>query len=215
MPARIITLLADDLQPAANETRLRELVEATYDRPADRAAIIDALDVAKRAHEGQFQKRKSEKTGLEHIPYLNHPVRVALMAIELGLSAEVAQASLLHDVVEDTKVTVEDLAKRFSPAVLDLVADLTKLNTETRAEYLDRVAKLGGESSTVKCLDRIHNLLRAFSTQDPDYIARYQKETDEIYVPKRAKNEALAPLRALFDMLLTDLEGYRQTLTRS
>jgi hypothetical protein len=211
-PERAVALVAEDLRPRENVAALRAEVEAAFSRPADRDRILRALDVAVEAHAGQTQRRKSEKAGLDHIPYANHPVQLARMTIRLGGSAEAVQAALLHDVVEDTPVGLDALARDFSAPVLGLVTALTKRKDETRAEYLDRVAHMDGDAALLKALDRVHNLTRAFSTQDPAYLDRYLAETETIYRPKFEKLEALAALRPRFEGLIEDLRTYRAAL---
>ncbi len=212
VPPGILAALSDDLRPQANEAALRALVAERFEG-ADATKILAALDVAIEAHRGQTQKRKSEATGLDHIPYANHPIQLAKMAIlDVPMSAEGVQAALLHDVVEDTVWTLDRLGETFSPKVLELVADLTKNGDETRAEYLARVDGLGGESKLIKCIDRLHNLLRGFSTEDPMYLGRYIDETTRIYVPKIDHTDALAPVAGKFHEVLDAIVAYRDAL---
>ena len=92
-----------------------ELLEKTiksYNSAADFAQIRAAFDVADKAHGGQ--KRKSGE------PYIIHPLAVAqIVAEELRLDSESIEAALLHDVLEDTDMTWDQLAKQFSPTVAD------------------------------------------------------------------------------------------------
>jgi len=212
VPKDIVLMLEADLRPEHNAKAFREEVLRRFPDPADRKALLRALEVAERAHEGQTQTRKSEAGGLSHIPYVNHSIQVARLAMsELGLSASSVQAALLHDVVEDTKVGLRELSAEFSPPVLDVVRDLTKRKDEERAVYLERVSKLEGDAAALKGLDRVHNLLRAFTTRDPDYLDRYIRESHGVYAPKFRK-EPLSALEPLFTHLLSSLEAYRDAL---
>lgn len=206
----VVAIVASDLRPAENEKALMRAVEARFS-PSEVKQVRRALEVARPAHAGQTQKRKKEKEGLDHIPYFNHCLQVARMALDLGGSAHMVQASLLHDVVEDTPVGMADLRRDFAPPVLDMVRDVTRGEEESRPDYLDRVSRLGVASSSLKALDRLHNLVRSFSTRDPAYLSRYLDETTKVYRPKMEKPE-LAPLRPLFEKLLGEMKRLRETL---
>ena len=73
-------------------------------KPYDREKILAAYELAKEAHEGQF-RRSGE-------PYITHPVAVATILIELGMDTDSIVGALLHDVVEDTSVTLEEVSKK-------------------------------------------------------------------------------------------------------
>ncbi|MEL7367925.1 MAG: HD domain-containing protein [Myxococcota bacterium] len=206
----IVSIVASDLRPSDNEAALMTAVRARF-TPAEGEQIGKALEVARRAHAGQTQKRKSEKDGLDHIPYFNHCLQVARMTLDLGGDAEMVQASLLHDVVEDTPVTMAELQKSFTDRVLEMVGDVTRGNDESRADYLDRVTKLGPASSSLKALDRLHNLVRSFSTRDPEYLSRYLEETKRIYRPKMQSAD-LSPLRPLFEKLISEMDALKKKL---
>lgn len=100
-----------------------ELLEKTvrgYNPAADIAQIRAAFEFANEAH--QEQKRKSGE------PYITHPLAVAqIVAEELRLDSESIEAALLHDVIEDTAATEEQVAKLFSPTVAALVEGVSKL----------------------------------------------------------------------------------------
>ena len=94
-----------------------------YYHAADVNKINDAFEVANKAHQGQF--RASGR------PYITHPTIVADTLIDLGMDVSTICAALLHDTVEDTYVTDEDLRKRFGDEIADLVAGVTKLEKIT------------------------------------------------------------------------------------
>ena len=112
-------------------------------------------------HLGQIRKA----TG---VPYFEHPVAVALMLDRAGFDEDVVIAGLLHDVVEDTAATLEDVAARFGPDVREMVEGCTevKLDAEGRKRpWIDRkrdhLAALVGASTTVWAIilaDKLHNL---------------------------------------------------------
>ena len=99
------------------ETTLKKIKE-TY-APADQEVLLKAYAYAEEAHANQ--KRASGE------PYFIHPCAVAEILIDLGLDAATIAAALLHDVIEDTDVTAEDIKKEFGEEVLTLVASVTKL----------------------------------------------------------------------------------------
>lgn len=83
-------------------------------------AIARALAFARSAHEGQWRKSGE--------PYIVHPIGVARITAELGGDVPAVVAALLHDTVEDTGVSLTEIAKRFSPLVAEVVDGLTKLD---------------------------------------------------------------------------------------
>ena len=165
-----------------------ELLEKTvrgYNPSADFAQIRAAFDYADKCHEGQ--KRKSGE------PYIIHPLAVAqIVAEELKLDSESIEAALLHDVIEDTPATHEDVAKLFSPTVADLVEGVSKL---TRIQYatkedeqMENLRKMLIAMSKdirvilIKISDRLHNM-RTMEYQSPPKQKQKSLETMEIYAP--------------------------------
>ena len=90
-----------------------------YNPGYDMGFIEKAYDLAEEMHRGQLRKSGE--------PYLIHPMAVAEILAELGMDEETIAAGLLHDVVEDTSYTTEELAKNFGDEVADLVDGVTKL----------------------------------------------------------------------------------------
>lgn len=120
--------------------------------------IMDALVIASHAHRDQRRKVIAE-------PYINHPIRVAAAAQLAGLSLDAIVAAILHDVIEDTPITLSDLEQDITPRALHLVDLLTKwwddqdheAAAEYKYEYYHRI--LGDpEAVTIKVLDRVDNL---------------------------------------------------------
>ena len=165
-----------------------DLLEKTvrgYNPAADFAQIRAAFDYANKCHEGQ--KRKSGE------PYIIHPLAVAqIVAEELKLDSESIEAALLHDVIEDTPATHEDVAKLFSPTIADLVEGVSKL---TRIQYatkedeqMENLRKMLIAMSKdirvilIKISDRLHNM-RTMEYQSPAKQKQKSLETMEIYAP--------------------------------
>jgi (p)ppGpp synthase/HD superfamily hydrolase len=122
------------------------------------STMIDrAIGFASREHEGQYRKSVG-------VPYIAHPMGVATILLQMGCRQEVVAAALLHDTVEDTDVTIQEICERFGQEVADIVAGCTELpqkyfNWEERK--LDMIGKLRNASLEVKLVaaaDKYHNL---------------------------------------------------------
>ena len=122
--------------------------------------IKRAFFLAKEAHEG-VRRRSGE-------PYLLHPIAVAKIVIEeIGLGVKSVVAALLHDVVEDTEYSVEDMERIFGPKIASMVDGLTKMSgvfnadTSEQAEYFRKVLLTLSDDVRViliKIADRLHNM---------------------------------------------------------
>ena len=157
----------------------------SYNPSADFAQIRAAFEFAQEAHKDQ--KRKSGE------PYIIHPLAVAqIVAEELRLDSESIMAALLHDVIEDTGATHEDVARIFSPTIADLVEGVSKL---TRIQYatkedeqMENLRKMLIAMSKdirvilIKIADRLHNM-RTMEYQTPMKQKQKSLETMEIYAP--------------------------------
>ncbi len=157
----------------------------SYNPGADFAHIRQAYEYAA-AHHGQ-QKRKDGS------PYVTHPLSVAqILAEELHLDSESIMAALLHDTIEDTDATHEDIAKLFSPTVADLVEGVSKLTrvqyTSKEEEQMENLRKMLMAMSKdirvilIKIADRLHNM-RTMEYQTPAKQKQKSYETMEIYAP--------------------------------
>ncbi len=151
--------------------------------------IQHAIDIAKEAHEGQFRK-----TGE---PYIVHPLAVKKILEEWGMDEDTVIAGVLHDTVEDTDLTLEDIKREFGESVAFLVDGVTKLNTarngmrdidtylpETKDNFLRLMIALGDDIRVliIKLADRLHNL-RTLSALPPDKQRKIAKETLEVFAP--------------------------------
>ncbi len=157
----------------------------SYHPSSDLEMITRAYELAKDAH--KEQKRKSGE------PYLIHPVCVAIILAQLEMDKETIVGGLLHDVVEDTKYTTEDLAEMFSEeiaALVDGVTKLTQLNyssdkLELQAENLRKMFLAMAKDIRViiiKLADRLHNM-RTMQFMKPEKQKEKSRETMDIYAP--------------------------------
>lgn len=150
----------------------------------DKDFVIKAYNFALKAHENQ--KRESGE------PYINHPVDVACILAEMGMDTSTITAGILHDVIEDTNFSYEDITNLFSKEVADLVEGVTKLEKiayKTKEEQqADNVRKMLLAMAKdirviiIKLADRLHNIrtLKYKAVQKQKQIA---KETLDIYAP--------------------------------
>jgi len=155
-----------------------------YLRPTDIGRIEDAYQFSDSAHHGQ--KRKSG------IPYISHPLAVAEIIAGWQLDAQAVMAALLHDVMEDTEVTKQEISNRFGPPVAELVDGLSKLDRiefqskeDAQAENFRKMLLAMVRDVRViliKLADRLHNM-RTLDAVSPEQRRRVARETMEIYAP--------------------------------
>lgn len=210
----IIRAIEENLQWETNEEKFCALVEAKFEAD-DQAKILKALEIARQSHEGQFYAKPGEETtrGLDAVPYVNHCVVVATLALQAGLSPEAVQAALLHDTVEDTDTTIESLKMEgFSQNTLTIIQDLTIREGESRDAYLERTKQLKGVSKIIKHFDRYDNLMRAFTRKNPEYHARYIQESKTYFMDGFLEIPELEPQAMMFDLLLKELDKYRKKI---
>ena len=176
-----------DLENKAIAREYKELLRISYQTLTldDKKIIRKAFDVAVDAH--KEQRRKSGEA------YIFHPIAVAkIVASEIGLGATSIAAALMHDVVEDTNITVEDIAKMFNPKVAQLVEGLTKIsqvkkdmNVSMQAENFRKMLLTLNDDVRViliKLADRLHNMQTMDSM--PEYKqVKIASETLYIYAP--------------------------------
>jgi len=208
---------------------LNAVLDAFYEGHPEREGaelILDAFDLSAEAHEGQF--RKSGEA------YIHHPLAVARIVASQGLDAVSISAALLHDAVEDTKVSLEDLVDRFGPDVASIVDGVTKLErvkfdskehqqAATMRKMLVAMAK-DIRVIIIKLADRLHNM-RTIAAMPEWKQERTARETLDIYAPlahrigmQELKNEledlcfaAIHPRRyAELDTLVTLTDPERQ-----
>ncbi|MFZ2301383.1 MAG: bifunctional (p)ppGpp synthetase/guanosine-3',5'-bis(diphosphate) 3'-pyrophosphohydrolase [Gallionella sp.] len=157
---------------------------SAYLKPQDVAYVRDAIAFGHAAHQGQTRQSGD--------PYISHPIAVARILTTLHLDVQAIIAALLHDVVEDTEVTAEQIAERFGKPVAELVDGLSKLERirfETRedaeAENFRKMLLAMARDVRViliKLADRLHNM-RTLGSMPHDKSERIARETMEIYAP--------------------------------
>ena len=156
-----------------------------YNPSANFQQIRQAYEFARDLHGTQLRKDGS--------PFITHPLAVAqIVAEELHLDSESIEAALLHDTIEDTAATHEQLAKLFSPTVADLVEGVSKLTrvhyTSKEEEQMENLRKMLMAMSKdirvilIKISDRLHNM-RTMEYQTPEKQKQKSFETMEIYAP--------------------------------
>ncbi|RTY66196.1 bifunctional (p)ppGpp synthetase/guanosine-3',5'-bis(diphosphate) 3'-pyrophosphohydrolase [Flavobacterium sp. GSP27] len=165
----------------------KELLRISYQTLSDedKKLIRKAFDVSVEAH--KEQRRKSGEA------YIFHPIAVAkIVASEIGLGATSIAAALLHDVVEDTPTTIQDIERLFNPKVAQIVEGLTKismvqrdLNVSMQAEnFRKMILTLNDDVRVIliKLADRLHNMQTMDSMQE-DKQTKIASETLYIYAP--------------------------------
>ena len=156
-----------------------------YHPSTDIAMIEKAYHLARDAHKGQVRKSGEE--------YIIHPLCVAIILADLELDKETIVAGLLHDVAEDTVMTIDEIAEEFSPEVALLVDGVTKLGqlsynvdkVDVQAENLRKMFLAMAKDIRViliKLADRLHNM-RTLKYMTPEKQKEKARETMEIYAP--------------------------------
>lgn len=166
------------------DKQLQELIEKIkrYAPNGDLDLIEKAYYYGKKAHEGQLRKSGE--------PYFIHPIAVANILCDMELDMQTIAAGLLHDVVEDTEFTYEDIKNDFGEEIADLVDGVTKLGQikykskeETQAENLRKMFLAMSKDIRViliKLADRLHNM-RTLKFMPPEKAKAKATETLEIY----------------------------------
>ena len=175
-----------DPHPRSRVLRQFELVEAVraYDPTADEALLNRAYVYAMKMHGSQLRASGD--------PYFAHPIQVAGILTDYRLDTATIVTALLHDVVEDTSATRDDIAERFGEEVASLVEGVTKLSRlELQAEHTRQAENLRKfilaiskdvRVLLVKLADRLHNM-RTLKYVKPEKRERISRETLEVYAP--------------------------------
>ncbi len=159
-------------------------VVTTYLRPSDLELLEQAFHLAARAHKGQFRKSGE--------PYLIHPLSVAIILAEWHLDPQALCAALLHDTIEDTGTTTQEITEQFGHSVSELVEGVSKLDrlefqTEQQAQAENFRKMLLAMARDVRVIliklaDRLHNM-RTLGAMKSDKQRRIARETLDIYGP--------------------------------
>ena len=168
------------------EERFAELqrLTSTYLSEEDEALLAKAFTFASEAHAGQCRKSGE--------PFIAHPVEVAIILADLRMDVETLCAALLHDTVEDTKVTSEQVAETFNPQIAQLVDGVTKITrieveslTDEQAATMRKMFVAMSKDIRVvviKLADRLHNMRTLGALREDRRIFK-SRETLEIYAP--------------------------------
>ncbi|MGA9342948.1 MAG: bifunctional (p)ppGpp synthetase/guanosine-3',5'-bis(diphosphate) 3'-pyrophosphohydrolase [Rhodanobacteraceae bacterium] len=166
------------------DLRALELRLAEYLQPEQIASVRRAYELGAHAHRGQT-RRSGE-------PYITHPVAVANILADLGMDAETIIAAILHDTLEDTRLTSKRIKAEFGNSVVELVDGVTKLDTlrfknrqEAAAESFRKMLLAMARDLRViliKLADRLHNM-RTLGAMDAVSRRRIASETLDIYAP--------------------------------
>ena len=164
-----------------------EQIEAqvlAYNPDADLTGLDEAYDFAHLAHEGQMRKSGE--------PFVNHPIEVALILAELHMDTATLKAALLHDTVEDSEASIEEVRERFGDEVAELVDGVTKLGkiefesmSEAQSNNLRKMLIAMAKDIRViliKLADRLHNM-RTLAALPEERRIEKARETMEIYAP--------------------------------
>ena len=171
--------------------RISDILDRIYDHSpdADVSLIERAYIYSARVHEGQVR--------LSGEPYLSHPLEVAYILAVMGLDTESIAAALLHDVIEDTPATKEDIDRMFGAGVGHIVEGVTKLSAlpsstkaAQQAESLRKMILAMADDIRViliKLADRLHNMRTLKYHKRPEKQASIAQETLDIYAPIAAR----------------------------
>ncbi len=185
---------------------------------AERSPLVHAaLEQARSDHEGQI------RNGSGGMPYVEHPIRVTALLDEHGYGEEVLAAALLHDVVEDSETTLDELREKFGGTVAGLVGAMTDDESiddyrERKAEHRERLAAAPTEAMAIYGADKLTNV----STLAAAYAEEGEAVRDEFRVPIELKlqiwEEDLRLLREkapevpFLDRLEEELSSFRASL---
>ena len=157
----------------------------SYQKKDEINLIKKAIVFSKEAHSKQFRNSGD--------PYYYHPIEVAKLLAEIKLDSSSIACGLLHDTVEDTKVTLHDIEARFGSEISNLVDGLTKINNFSlkvnNLKFGENYRKLLLATSQdlrvilIKLADRLHNMRTVDYLKDPEKILRIALETQEVYAP--------------------------------
>ncbi len=159
-----------------------EIIIDAYLSESDVERVLAACDYADMAHDGIVRKSGE--------PYILHPIAVSCILANMRLDPETLMAALLHDVIEDTQYTKDDIIERFGQTVAELVDGVTKLSQSSDKEYNKAASFRKILQATlqdprviiIKLADRYHNMTTLGALR-PDKRARIAQETFDIFVP--------------------------------
>lgn len=177
-------------------------------------ALFEAIEFATRAHRGQFRKGT-------RLPYILHPLRVGQILIEAPADVEVVVAGILHDTLEDTHTTRQDLASRFGERVSRIVESVSEpdksLPWQARKEHtIAALALADADALLVACADKLDNIRsmgRGERRDGPEFWRRFREPRErQAWYYREIARVLLAradeePLRALSARLAVAVDG--------
>ncbi|MEV7084319.1 HD domain-containing protein [Streptomyces sp. NPDC093085] len=181
---------------------------------ADLAVLHKAYVLAEASHRGQYRKSGE--------PYITHPLAVTLILAELGAETTTLTASLLHDTVEDTEVTLDQVRKEFGDEVCYLVDGVTKLEkvdygAAAEPETFRKMLVATGNDvrvMSIKLADRLHNM-RTLGVMRPEKQARIAKVTRDVLIPLAERLGVQALKTELEDLVFAILHPEEYARTRA
>jgi len=184
---------------------------------ADSPLVREALEMAHSAHAGQV------RNGSGGMPYVEHPIAVAAMLEEQGHGEEVLAAALLHDVVEDSETTLEELRQRFGDTIAGTVGALSDDESidpyrERKAEHRERVAAAGADALAIYAADKLTNvrtLSRAYAEQGEAVAAEFKVPLElklEVWEADLGLLREKAPELPFLEPLEAELRAFRAQL---
>jgi (p)ppGpp synthase/HD superfamily hydrolase len=185
---------------------------------AERSPLVRAaLEKARTAHAGQV------RNGSGGMPYVEHPIAVAALLEEQGYGEEVLAAALLHDVVEDSGTSLDEIREEFGESVAGMVGALTDDEAldsyrERKAEHRERVAAADGEALAIYAADKLTNVrtLRAAYEAEGDAVRKEFKVPielkTEVWEADRDLLREKAPELPFLDELDEELSRFRARL---
>jgi (p)ppGpp synthase/HD superfamily hydrolase len=177
--------------------------------------VEKALQIASKSHEGQYRKNTD-------IPYITHPVAVGMMLLKSGYSEEIVAAGILHDTVEDTTLTLNEIKKEFGSMIAEIVEGSSEpdksLPWKARKEHtIDFLKSASEDIRAVVCADKLHNIrsiIRDYEQVGEEVWSRFNagKEQQKWYYTNvvdslgaQSSFELLTELRAEVDRLFREL----------
>jgi GTP pyrophosphokinase len=171
-------------ESSSQEKKSIQWLKSKYPNSPEAEKIQKAYDYASEAHKNQ--------TRISGVPYINHCLAVACILADMGMDAASVCAGFLHDVAEDTEITVEDISREFGPDIALMVDGVTKLGklgcrskAERQAESFRKMFLAMAKDIRViliKLADRLHNM-RTLDVHSPAKQQEIARETMEIYAP--------------------------------
>lgn len=168
-------------------------------------SLIRAYNFSKEKHEGQIRK-------FSGLPYFTHPKGVARIIEHLTGDETMVVTAFLHDILEDTQTSEEEIRTQFGDDVLNLVRELTSNSSDIRkfgkaSHLFNKMVQLSDRALIIKLADRLHNVQYLEEDGvDPHFVEKYWKETLHILTPVAIKTYENKIIKALYDRILAVLQ---------